>query len=274
MIANVSLAVFPGLDYSQALQRGLVETCSEPLLGALATEHVQLVPQGCRQQLTMELAQEITLRFPATRFRLHANVRVLKNHNLNGDLAAWRVFPEYFAELARISRGIAAPAYSAHAGERAHGSLSDVLVAAQSAADLFGCPVAVEGHYPTPREPNRWNISSWDEYQLLFESGVPYALDLSHLNIVAFRSGSQQRSLVTEMLACERCIEIHLSDNDGRGDQHQVLNRAPWWWSLQPYFNPAAVVFSEGNQKRQSAATIVDDGQLAHAERDPVSPLH
>lgn len=255
MIANVSLAAFPGLDYAQALQRGLVEECNEPLLGVLSTEHVQLVPQGCRQQLTMELAQEICKTFPSSRFRLHANVRVLKSHHLYGDLASWTRFPEYFAELARISRGINAPAYSAHAGERALGNLGVVVEAAQRAADLFGCPVAVEGHYPTPGEPGRWNIASWEEYRMLFESGVPYALDLSHLNIVAHRSGSQQHSLVTEMLACERCIEIHLSDNDGRGDQHQVLHRGPWWWRLRPYFNPNAIVFSEGNQKRKVAET-------------------
>lgn len=251
MIANVSLAAFPGLDYAQALQRALVETCYDPLLGVLSTEQVQLVPQGCRQQLTMELAQEITRTFPSTRFRLHANVRVLKSHHLNGDLASWAQFPEYFAELARISRCIGAPAYSAHAGERARANLAGVIDSALRAADLFGCPVAVEGHYPTPKEPERWNVATWDEYRHLFESGAPYALDLSHLNIVACRSGHQQHALVTEMLACERCIEIHLSDNDGHGDQHQVLQRAPWWWCLRPYFNPNAVVFSEGNQKRK-----------------------
>ena len=252
MIANLSFAAFPGCKYDQAIQMGLLIPLSEPALGRLSVEHVQWVPQTCREQLTVEKAVDMARQFPSTRFRLHANVRVMKNHLLRADLSGYSVFPDYFSEMARVSRAINAPAYSAHAGLRAMATFDEVLAAARRAADQFGCPVAVEGHYPTPREVNKYNVSTWDEYRALFESGVGYALDLSHLNILSHYSRHRNETLVAEMLACERCIEVHVSDNDGRGDQHQVLRSEPWWWPLQSHFNPNAIVFSEGNQKRSS----------------------
>jgi hypothetical protein len=59
---------------------------------------------------------------------------------------------------------------------------------------------------------------------------------------------------VRDMLACERCIEVHVSANDGRGDWHQVCEQPPWWWPLLQYINPKAVVFSEGNHRRKRIA--------------------
>lgn len=93
-------------------------------------------------------------------------------------------------------------------------------------------------------------MSIWDEYRLLFDSGVPYALDLSHLNILAHQSGQKEATLVQEMLACERCTEVHVSDNDGSGDWHQVCESKPWWYSLLSYIHHDAVIFTEGNHRR------------------------
>ena len=252
MKVNLSFAAFPGMRYDQAISHGLNEAVCEPTLGRLSVEQVQFAPQSCREQLTLERAQEITRRFPESRFRLHANVRVTAKHLLQADLAGWEKYPDYFAQLATVSRAINAPAYSAHAGLREMATFNEVLNAARRATDLFGCPVAVEGHYPTPRAGWKYNISTWNEYRALFESGVPFALDLSHLNIVAHCSRQTNDTLVAEMLACERCIEIHVSENDGHRDQHQMLRTEPWWWPLQSHFNPQAVVFSEGNQLRKS----------------------
>ena len=250
MIANLSFAAFPASKYDDAVKNGLLAPVFEPTLGRLSVEHVQWVPQTCREQLTAEKAVEMVRQFPQTQFRLHANVRVLKQHHLRADLAGYSEFPDYFSEMARVSRAINAPAYSAHAGLREMATFDKVLSAARRAAEQFGCPVAVEGHYPTPREGNKYNVSTWDEYRALFESQVTYALDLSHLNILAHYSRQRNETLVAEMLECERCIEIHVSENDGRGDQHQMLKSEPWWWPLQMHFNPKAVVFSEGNQTR------------------------
>ncbi|MDO9093623.1 MAG: hypothetical protein Q8R98_14850 [Rubrivivax sp.] len=119
-------------------------------------------------------------------------------------------------------------------------------------ADLFGCAVGVEGQYPAAGDP--WLVSTWPEYRRLFESGVPYAIDLSHLHILACHSGVHDDALVRDMLACDRCIEVHVSANDGRGDWHQVCEQPPWWWPLLQYINPKAVVFSEGNHRRKRIA--------------------
>ena len=94
----------------------------------------------------------------------------------------------------------------------------------QEIEDLFGIPVGVEGHYPTPNGKQHWLISTWQEYQQLLESGVNYALDLSHLNILAVQTNHVEWSLVHELLSSPHCLEIHLSDNHGYADQHLPLS--------------------------------------------------
>jgi len=243
---HVSLASWPGLRHEQAAQH-LSEEISEPLFGVLSTAHVQLVPQNFGM-LTEPLAEQLMAAFVQVRFRLHANVRVLPEHRI-ADLSGYQVHADWFERAARISRRLAAPAYTAHAGLRSESTLPAMLDNARRCADLFGCPVGVEGLYPAPSDP--WLVSSWAEYRQLFESGVPYALDLSHLNILAVCSGVRDDALVREMLACQRCIEVHVSANDGRGDWHQVCEQVPWWHPLLASIHPQAVVFSEGNHRRK-----------------------
>lgn len=246
MRAHVSLACWPGLCHEEAVQR-LVAPPVEPCFGRLSIAHVQLVPQNMGT-LDGTLADLFRQAFPATRFRLHANVRVLPRHVMV-DLSNLTRHTEWLCQAARISQRLDAPAYTAHAGLRSQASLDEMLDNARRCADVFGCPVGIEGHYPTPRDT--WLVSSWEEYRAVFESGVPYALDLSHLHIVATHSGRHEETLVAEMLACERCLEIHVSANDGRGDQHDVCDEPPWWFALLAGAHPAAVIFSEGNHRRE-----------------------
>lgn len=248
--AHVSLACWPGLRHEQAAQR-LLRDISEPLLGTLSTAHVQLVPQSFGI-LTEAVADSLLAAFPNSRFRLHANVRVLPTHRI-ADLSGYRSHADWFCQAARVSQRLVAPAYTAHSGSRSEASLAEMLDNARRCADLFECLVGVEGKYPTQGDP--WLVSSWGEYRQVFESGVPYAIDLSHLNILATRSGVREDALLLEMLACERCIEVHVSDNDGQGDWHQVCEQPAWWFPLLPHINPKAVIFSEGNHRRKRATT-------------------
>lgn len=245
MKAHASLACWPGLRHEAAAAL-LHEPVEEPLFGRLSTEHVQLVPQslGC---LNEALAEALRTAHPGTRFRLHANVQVLPRRRL-ANLSGFALHADWFAQAARISQGLEAPAYTAHAGHRTEADLARVLDHVRRCADLFGCPVGVEGHYPSAS--NVWLVSNWAEYRAVFESGVPYALDLSHLHILTTRTGRSETTLVAEMLACERCIEVHVSDNDGRGDWHRVCVEPPWWHPLLPHIHPSAVIFSEGNHRR------------------------
>lgn len=243
--SRVSLACWPGLDYSQ-VPEVVAHPPDEPLFGRLSTAHVQIVPQTIGL-LDEEQADSLRAAFPDIQFRLHANVRVLPRHRM-ADLSTFDTDLDWFRQAAVISRRIGAPAYSAHAGYRRNATLAQVIENARRCADLFGCPVAIEGLYPDRH--NTQLVSTWTGYRTVFGSGVPYALDLSHLNIVAHQSGRED-GLVAEMLACERCIEVHVSDNDGSGDWHQVCTDEPWWYSLLSHINPSAVIFSEGNHRRR-----------------------
>ncbi len=245
MKAHVSLACWPGLRHEDAA-RHLADPPVEPCFGQLSTEQVQLVPQSMGL-LDEGLADALRAACPGTRFRLHANVRVLPRHVM-ADLSGFALHTGWFAQAARISQRLGAPAYTAHAGRRSQATLAGMLDNARRCAEVFGVPVGVEGHYPTPGDT--WLISNWEEYRTLFESGVPYALDLSHLHIVAVQSGRREESLVAEMLACERCLEVHVSANDGRGDWHAVCTEPPWWLPLLRHVHPGAVIFSEGNHRR------------------------
>lgn len=241
---NISLAAYPGCDFLQAMQRATAEAPSEPLLGALSLKETQLCPQN-RGVLTLDFAQGLRATYPGTRFRLHANVRVLPTRQI-ADWSSWDSQSPYWKALAETSQTLQAPAYTAHAGRRSEADLATVLDSARRAQDVFGCPVGIEGHYPTRSDV--FLVSNWDEYRTLFESGVPYAVDLSHLHIVAEQSGRYESTLIQEMLASDRCLEVHLSSNDGTKDQHQPLSQEPWWWPLLAYIHDDAIIFSEGVQ--------------------------
>ena len=246
---NVSLACFPGLRHEVAAKvahEGVMSgSLFEPGVGRLVCEHVQLVPQnmGC---LTEDTALGLKELYPSTRFRLHANVRVLRQHVL-ADLSNFDDYGEWFAHAARVNTLLGSHGYSAHSGRRREATMGQVLENTRRAADLFGCPVSIEGQYPSHNDD--YLVSSWEEYRQVLDSGVPFALDLSHLNIVAHRSRRREDSLVREMLASSACLEVHVSDNDGRGDQHRTCEQMPWWSALLESINPDAVIFSEGNHR-------------------------
>jgi sugar phosphate isomerase/epimerase len=147
---------------------------------------------------------------------------------------------------------LGADVYTLHAGTRAAGSLTSVRAAVLALEERLGIPVGVEAMYPDPKQT--WLLSSWDEHRWLLESDICYALDLSHLNILARRSRWTDYGLTAALLTDPRCIEIHVSDNDGHSDRHAPLTRQPWWWGCLEdavKLNPGAVIFSEGNQLRR-----------------------
>lgn len=239
---HVSLGAYGRISHLLAIAQMLAYPPEEPLLGKLSTERVQLCPQN-HGTLDVEVAKEIRRLLPHIEWRLHANVRVDQVYRWI-DIGDWPQQRDYFDALAAVSKALDAPAYSAHAGRRDRATLVDVLNYARQLAYLFGVPVAIEGHYPTVDD--FWLISSWREYQTLFESGVPYALDLSHLHILARQTGRYETGLLQEMLACERCLEVHISSNNGQADQHRPITEKPWWFPLLKKAHSKAVVFSEG----------------------------
>lgn len=248
MKACVSLASWPGLSAGAAM--ALARSAADPLFGSLSLDRVQLVPQSMGV-LTCEVAQALRAGYPDTQFRLHANVRVLPQHR-PADLAGFDEHRDWFVQAAAVSRLLRAPAYTAHAGRRRQSSLTAVFDNLHRVADLFGCTVGVEGLYPSPRED--WLLSTWLEYRALLEAGVPFALDLSHLHILATRSRTVETNLVRELLASEHCIEVHVSHNDGLSDLHRVCPASPpWWFDHLLASKTRAVVFSEGCLRRSTS---------------------
>lgn len=242
---NISLGSYGRTSHLAAIASMLVSPPADPVLGRLSTAHVQICPQNIGQ-FTLDMAREVRRALPDTRWRLHANVRVHGAHRML-DIADWPMARDYFFDLSRLSKALDAPAYSAHAGRRQSATLAQVFRYSRELEDLFGVPVGIEGHYPALG--NYWLISSWAEYRALLESGVRYALDLSHLHILATKTGVWEWNLVREMLACERCIEVHLSANDGHADQHLPLTERPWWFPLLADIHSDATVFSEGRTR-------------------------
>ncbi|MDE2099864.1 MAG: hypothetical protein KGL39_21605 [Patescibacteria group bacterium] len=258
---QVSLAAFPGQRHEcaahLAVQLHAAGVLSEPAVGPLRVDHLQLVPQSYGV-LTPALAEQLRSDHPSVAFRLHANVRVTEDYrvvDLSNMFAP--VHEPWLHNAAQISQRLGARAYTAHAGYRHQASLAQMLDNARRAADVFGCPVGVEGLYPSPRAD--YLVSTWVEYRAVFESGVPYAVDLSHLNIVQRAEGRAELSLVREMLASERCIEVHVSSNDGTRDLHQICEEPAWWADLLDHVHPAAVVFSEGNHRPRVRALMEND---------------
>jgi sugar phosphate isomerase/epimerase len=237
-------------EVAQALQSGL----QQAPWGNLLIDEIQVCPQH-PFWLTEELLDEMAQTMPATRMRLHATVPVFRRHFV-GPLAWWSEESRpYWERVAQLSRHIQAKAYTFHAGTRENHSFEEMLDQARRFEQLFECPVGIEGLYPDVRGQHAWFVNSWEEYRRLMESGVPYALDLSHMNILAKVSAEIDRSLVLDMLSHPNCIEIHVSDNDGLSDAHRLMRPqttgALWWIELLEQAQQSggmAIVFSESSR--------------------------
>lgn len=249
---HLSLGAYGRMSHAEAIADALAHPPRDPVLGTLSTRHLQLCPQN-QGVIDTAFASHLRATYPDIQWRLHANVR-------NGKTQPWADiadFPQsrlYFWQLAYLSHVLKALAYSAHAGRRSKATLAEVFRYTRELEQSFGVPVAIEGHYPT--HDNFWLIDSWKEYRMLLDSGVHYALDLSHIHILATWTQSPHVSLVQELLASERCIEIHLSGNNGQADQHRPLQEIPWWLVLLADANPNAVVFSESRRPVRNAQEV------------------
>lgn len=247
---NASAACFPGYT-PEAAMSALSAGVVEPVMGKLSLEQVQLCPQN-HGQLTDDRLQALMTDYPNTVFRLHANVRTVGRQPRWTAADVGNGSRAYFKEIGRLSRLLGAPAYTLHAGRRESATLERLRDNLKVLEDWMGVPVGVEGLYPAPRSP--WLIASWAEYRWMLKSGIRFAVDLSHLTIVARHERRQDDGLVAELLASPACLEVHVSHNDGRRDAHRVPVKPPWWFdSLATACrdNPDLVVFSEGNQLRR-----------------------
>jgi hypothetical protein len=242
-------ASWSSLTYQEAVAN-LIKGTTEPILGMIDTSHIQLCPQHSNY-LSEELLVQIMEQYPTTKFRLHSDVRLKNKRGVTIDCIDYNEDTLwYFKTLSYFSNILKSPLYSLHAGARKDYTIHSLFDKCHAMQDLFQCPVALEGHYPFKNQ--YWLIDCWKEYDLLLKSGLPYALDLSHLNIVAKKEGWNW-DLTKEMLASKQCAEVHISFNEGHLDNHNIayeLYLPLWeqWKTLLQNVNPEATIFSEGNQ--------------------------
>lgn len=239
---HVSLGALRGMRPQAALDRA--RSASEPFWGGLSTEQVQICPQN-PGTLTPEEADRLARENPDVCFRLHANARA-EGWNADADASTYAENRAYFERLVAISKSLRAPAYTWHAGRRRSASLARALGNTLGMQDRMGVPVGIEPMYP--HDAMGYLLSTWDEYAQLLESGVNYALDLSHVNILVHKTGERRDALLKELISGPGCLEIHVSANDGTADKHRQIATRPWWLDFLDAANPAATVFSEGGQ--------------------------
>ncbi len=243
-IVYQTLGSYPGMPFESAM------TMASERHSPAEIQHVQLCPQnhGCVD----EAIDSLRAAFPQTRFRLHANVR-LSGHDRHFDASSEGLAADaYFRALGALSASMGAQVYTLHAGTHQGRPLKRLFDRIAWLEDCIGHRVGVEGHYPAKGNPY-W-LSSWAEYAELLTSRTAFALDLSHLHIVACRSGRAEKGLTAELLASDACVEVHLSANDGVHDLHARLDDGPepWWMPLLDRIQPASDVFYEGNEIRSS----------------------
>lgn len=260
MVVNGSTACWPGSTHCEAISK-LLAGVDEPVWGRLAVDHIQICPQN-RGILDDEGAADILAVLPGTtKARLHANVRLLpmSSSHITGSSPnahdastgmLWRGYPAtsklYFHQLAKLSSLLGSPAYTLHAGYRRNASLDEMRKNVLAIEQLMQIPVGVEGLYP---QKDMWLIHDWFEYAWLLESGLHYAIDLSHLHIVAKQSDRFELNLVKELVSSSKCIEVHVSGNNGDKDSHEVTQANQWWFEALLHIHQDCVIFTEGDHR-------------------------
>lgn len=240
-------AVAPTFTHARALEL-IAADAVDPVAGPISLDEVQLCPQHAGV-LNEDVVDRLMSSYPTTRFRIHASPRVRGEHRHAVVFASnAHEHADQVSATAALSRRMNAPGYSIHAGVRGESTLEQSFDVIRRMADQFGCRVGVEGLYPPSARENHWLLSTWAEYEQMLNVGVDYALDLSHLNIVAKRERLLDMALTTALIESPQCMEIHVSDNNGRADSHRpmTIGEEPWWWDLLISCEVQAPVFYEG----------------------------
>ena len=225
---QATTAQFPGYTFEEACDR-IAEGVTEGF-GRVHMDHVQLCPQA--SDFVDEICiQKLQQKYPQTKFRLHANVRIDRALRILDASGYSKECKWYYQRLAELSEQLSASGYSLHSGYRKNASLEKMKDNVLEIQSFFPCDVMVEGMYPDDRKD--WLIKNWEEYEWLLNSKLLYAIDLSHLNIVKKRLNTVDVGLVYELLSHPNCREIHLSYNHGNHDSHLQLKSKFYedsWW--------------------------------------------
>ncbi len=219
--------------------------------------NIQICPQhiGFISETT---TNRIKSKYPTTQFRLHANIRVNTTHRSFD--AGFDLLDnlEYATKIKTIQQQLNAQIYSYHAPMRHNKSWNEIITNVLKLQDFLGIPTAIEGLYPNSKNQDDLWKDSITAYEQILKSDLFFALDLSHLNIVYEQIddfNKQQLILLTkEMLQNKKCIEVHISGNDGNHDSHNAIDKHIWWLDIlnKAHLSQDCVIFCESMQKNYS----------------------
>jgi len=256
-------AMFPGLTLSQIIDA--LQILKEEY-HTLNLERLQICPQsfGTIDDNTVQFLRNT---YPNIQFQLHSNVRITLGKK---PVHANHRHPEalnYLKEFNRLTKSFGATVYSLHAGLRSQSSLEDMYQNLRELNRRFEVTIAVEGMYPDRK--NQYLLNSWQEYESLLSAGVPYAIDLSHLNIVSTYERHQNLPLTKSLLSNPWCMEIHMSSNSGKADSHLPIRhlQQEWWYPALDHTNLHALIFAEENHTAWLKTTYTNRqriGQRVH----------
>ena len=243
MKINAASAVAPVTTHRRALAH-IADGLEDEVLGKIHMDHVQICPQHAGY-VDEQLVTDLVATYPDTAFRLHASPKISGHGRSIVHVSNSDDNQDYVTEAFRLGAIMGSHGHTIHAGERRDCDIDGMIDRLDALQQKAGMRVGVEGLYPSPRD--RWLMSTWQEHERVAERGFSYALDLSHLNIVA-RAHGRQDALVRDLLSSHLCMEVHVSGNDGRADSHKPLDssNAPWWLELLKDCRSDAVVFYEG----------------------------
>ena len=243
MKIQAASAVAPVSPHRRSMEL-IAQGLADDVFGKIHMDQVQICPQHAGY-IGDDLVEHLIKTYPQTEFRLHASPKLKGQTRKIVHVSNASENMDYFRRVDEINVRFGAKGYSIHAGKRSECDLTGMLEQLDMIQENSDTPVAVEGLYPTKKD--LWLMATWGEYETVAERGYSYALDLSHLNIVAEVEGRND-SLVRDLLSSTQCMEVHVSANDGRADSHRPMEAQalPWWMDLLDHANPEAITFYEG----------------------------
>lgn len=238
-------AIFPGKSYAFALNRLHTEVLE---VGGVKvkTEKIQLCPQT-RDVMTVEVAKFLRMNWPKVDFRLHANCKMSPWLHQFDASTPWDEpwVRTYVNQMKKVQKALGASVFSWHASGHSPSNLKTAIDSTKRLSDELEVVVAIEGLYPGAHSGAV--LTNEEEYEVLAKSGVPMALDLSHLYICYHQGTLKNKERIAEWLANDKCLEVHLSYNDGCRDSHASYpaGELPFGWEFLLNCSKNASIFSE-----------------------------
>jgi hypothetical protein len=241
---------FPGYPLETAVNLIYATPPKELFIHKWNYSHIQLCPQHIGF-ISEKSAEELKNKYPNTKFRLHANVRLFTKLRPFDAGSIIDENQEYILNLKKISKILGSDTYSYHAPMSDNLNWNKIRENILYLQDFLNIPVAIEGLYPT-KKPSYWD-NSFAVYETFLNSDINFAIDLSHLNIAYEKMSNEQKEdfseLAIKMINSPNCLEIHISGNDGLHDEHKPISGNEWWFNvLNNLENNQPIIFCESKQ--------------------------